>query len=60
LPAGATVRDLAHHLADTLGAPAELVKAAFVNNRAATLETVLQTGDQVGLFPPVVGGQVGV
>jgi molybdopterin converting factor small subunit len=56
LPGGATVGDLAQHLAATLGAPAELVRSAFVNNQAARLETVLADGDQVGLFPPVVGG----
>ena len=60
LPEGATVHDLAQHLAATLGAPAELVKSAFVNNQAASLQTVLHDGDQVGLFPPVVGGQLGV
>jgi molybdopterin converting factor small subunit len=56
LPAGATVADLAQQLAATLGAPAELVRSAFVNNQAAKLETPLADGDQVGLFPPVVGG----
>lgn len=50
------MRDLAEHLGETLGAPAHLVKSAFVNNRAAALDTVLHDGDQVGLFPPVVGG----
>lgn len=60
LPDTATVRDLAQHLAATLGAPAELVKAAFVNNRTVTLDAALADGDQVSLFPPVVGGQVGV
>jgi molybdopterin synthase sulfur carrier subunit len=56
LAEGATVRDLAEHLEATLGAPAHLVKSAFVNNRAAALDAVLHDGDQVGLFPPVVGG----
>jgi molybdopterin converting factor small subunit len=56
LPGGATVADLAQHLAGALGAPAELVRSAFVNNQAARLDTVLVEGDQVGLFPPVVGG----
>jgi len=28
----------------------------FVNNAAAQLSTVLRDGDNVGLFPPVVGG----
>jgi len=57
---GATVADLAQHLARTLGAPAELVRSAFVNNQTASLETELHEGDQVSLFPPVVGGKVGV
>jgi molybdopterin converting factor small subunit len=37
--------------------PAHLVKSAFVNNQAAALATCLNEGDQVGLFPPVVGGE---
>ena len=56
LPTGATVQALAAHLGDTLGLPVAIVKSAFVNNQAATLATVLNDGDQVGLFPPVVGG----
>jgi molybdopterin converting factor small subunit len=60
LPEGATVNDLAQHLAASLGAPAELIKSVFVNNQAGSLETVLRDGDQVGLFPPVVGGGLGV
>lgn len=56
LPAGATVQALAAHLGQTLGLPVAIVKSAFVNNQAATLATVLAEGDQVGLFPPVVGG----
>lgn len=56
LAPGASVLDLARQLATTLGAPAELVRSAFVNNQAAALDAVLHDGDQVGLFPPVVGG----
>ena len=56
LPAGATVQALAARLGDTLGLPVAIVKSAFVNNQAATLATVLNDGDHIGLFPPVVGG----
>jgi molybdopterin converting factor small subunit len=49
---GATVADLGPALA----LPAQLVRSAFVNNQAAGLETALTDGDQVRLFPPVVGG----
>jgi molybdopterin converting factor small subunit len=56
LPEGARVQELAEHLAAAYGAPAELVRSAFVNNQAAKLDTTLADGDQVGLFPPVVGG----
>jgi molybdopterin converting factor small subunit len=56
LPDGATVGALAAQLGATLGVPVELVKSAFVNNQAAPLAAELHDGDQVGLFPPVVGG----
>ena len=59
LPAGATVQALADQLGQTVGLPVAIVKSAFVNNQAATLATVLNDGDQVGLFPPVVGGYAG-
>jgi molybdopterin converting factor small subunit len=49
---GATVADLGPALA----LPGRLVRSAFVNNQAAGLETALRDGDQVRLFPPVVGG----
>jgi molybdopterin converting factor small subunit len=52
LPDGATVVDLI----PALDLPADLVRSAFVNNQAARLDTALKDGDQVGLFPPVVGG----
>ncbi len=53
LPAGATVADLS----PALNLPPNLVRSAFINNQAAApLTTVLQDGDQIGLFPPVVGG----
>jgi molybdopterin converting factor small subunit len=52
LPEGATVADLA----SALHLPPELVRSAFINNEAREVKAVLHDGDQVGLFPPVVGG----
>ena len=52
LPDGATVADLV----PTLNLPPDLVRSAFINNEAGQLDSVLKEGDQVGLFPPVVGG----
>jgi sulfur-carrier protein len=52
LPEGAVVADLV----PVLKLPGEIVRNAFVNNEAAPLQTTLQAGDSVGLFPPVVGG----
>lgn len=56
LPEETTVNDLVAHLSAGLNFPAALAKSAFVNNQAASLGTVLNDGDQIGLFPPVVGG----
>jgi len=53
LPEGAVAADLA----PVLSLPAGLLKSVFINNAAATPDTPLCEGDQVGLFPPVVGGQ---
>ena len=49
---GAVVSDLipALHL------DPKFVRNAFVNNEARELDTALAEGDQVALFPPVVGG----
>jgi molybdopterin converting factor small subunit len=52
LPDGAIVADLV----PALNLPPEHVRAAFINNEAAKLEAALKDCDQVGLFPPVVGG----
>ena len=35
-----------------LGLPEHRIKMIFVNNRAATLKTVLNEGDRVAFFPP--------
>jgi sulfur-carrier protein len=50
--AGLTVRKL---LARE-GLPEDVVHLIVINARHATLETELQDGDRLGLFPPVGGG----
>ncbi len=52
LPEGAIAADLA----EALNLPAGLLRSVFINNAAGSPDTVLHDGDQVGLFPPVVGG----
>lgn len=52
LPEGAP----ASALIAALNLPPKLVRHAFVNNQAVGLDHPLHDGDQVGLFPPVVGG----
>ena len=54
LPDGATVADLV----PALNLPPGLLRSAFVNNEASDLDAALHDGDQIGLFPPVVGGAV--
>jgi molybdopterin converting factor small subunit len=50
--AGAT----AGHVANKLDIDAGVVTAVAINNETAELDTVLQEGDQVSLFPPSAGG----
>lgn len=38
------------------GVPADVVRVVIVNGQTAALETVLQEGDRVALFPAVGGG----
>ena len=52
LPAHVTGADLVRHLA----LPNDLVAGISINNTAADLQTILQTGDRVSLFPPNAGG----
>lgn len=52
LAEGARVADLV----PALGLDPAFVRTAFVNNEARSLDSPLNDGDQVGLFPPVVGG----
>jgi molybdopterin converting factor small subunit len=53
LPEDSTLVDLVTHLA----LPKEQVKVTFVNAKARDLDYHLQPGDEVGIFPPVGGGQ---
>ena len=53
LPAGSTLDDLAAQLQ----LPPEEVKVFFVNGRAQEPDYCLSPGDEVGIFPPVGGGQ---
>jgi molybdopterin synthase catalytic subunit len=61
LPAGATVADLVRALAAEYPHLATAAGAIYasVNRVYAGENTVLQAGDEVGLFPPVSGGQAG-
>lgn len=61
LPDGATVADLVRNLAaeyPRLPMAAGAIYAS-VNRVYAGQDTILQPGDEVGLFPPVSGGQAG-
>ena len=49
---GTTCRELIRQLK----IPADQIFTMFINGRHATLERVLQPGDQVALFPPMGGG----
>lgn len=52
LPAGATLTDLCQ----TLHLPTDEVKLTFVNGQAQPEDWPLQSGDEIGIFPPVGGG----
>ncbi len=52
LPDGSSVADLLNHL----DLPGEEFKVAFVNGRARPLDSKLNDGDDVGIFPPIGGG----
>lgn len=49
---GSTVGELL----DSLRIPRKQVLGALINGRYAAMDTVLQPGDRVALFPPVGGG----
>lgn len=52
LPEGSTLKDLINQLE----IPESEVKVCFVNARTQELDTPLNNGDDVGIFPPVGGG----
>ena len=52
LAEGATVTDLIHHLS----LPAEEVKIVYINARARPEDWCLESGDEIGIFPPIGGG----
>lgn len=52
LPDGTTLEDLVKEL----NLPQEEVKVVFVNARAQPLSYVLNSADEVGVFPPIGGG----
>ena len=41
---------------EILGMPPEVEKVMLVNGRPAQLDSILNEGDKVVLFPPVAGG----
>lgn len=49
---GTTVSDLVRQLE----IPPEEAKLFFINNRRVEMDTVINDGDRVGIFPPVGGG----
>jgi len=52
LPDGATLTDLCQ----TLRLPADEVKLTYVNGRVQAEDWPLQSGDEIGIFPPIGGG----
>ncbi len=50
---GATVRGAL----DALGVPEDDAKQCFVNGVVRDLDHALQEGDEMGVFPPIAGGQ---
>jgi sulfur-carrier protein len=54
LQQGTNLRDL---LETCLGIPRDTVKMMFVNGIARDDTYVLQDSDEVGVFPPIAGGQ---
>jgi molybdopterin converting factor small subunit len=48
----ATVRNVVEHIA----LPEEKIKLVFINGVRASLDSPLEDGDRLGLFPPIGGG----
>jgi molybdopterin synthase sulfur carrier subunit len=53
LKEGTAVREL---IENELGIPPEAVKNVFVNGAVKENDHVLNSGDRVGIFPPIAGG----
>lgn len=49
---GTTIRNLIWQL----GIPLKKAKLVFINSKKGELDSMLQDGDRVGIFPPVGGG----
>jgi molybdopterin converting factor small subunit len=43
-------------IVEAMGIPVEKAKLIFINGLKGTLDSPLQGGERVGLFPPVAGG----
>ena len=43
-------------LYEVLKIPAEEIKLAYVNGIYCEIDTILQDGDEIGIFPPIGGG----
>lgn len=52
LPEGSTLADLVDYLA----LPRKEIKVLFVNARSHDFDYRLESGDEVGIFPPIGGG----
>lgn len=56
LPPGARVADLLHELQGRAASRTLPAPMVAVNQRYATLDQVIQLGDEVAIVPPVAGG----
>lgn len=58
LPAGSTIQDARHHLAQTHPAASELIRLSrlCLNSEYAALEEILTEGAEIAVIPPVSGG----
>lgn len=48
--------DRAGRLVELLGIPLDVERIILINGRPANLESTLEEGDKVVIFPPVAGG----
>lgn len=55
-PADLADGDRVLRVIELLGIPLEVERVILVNGRPANLESVLNEGDKVVIFPPVAGG----